>query len=314
MTTVVISTSRVSLGATTGAEHQAKGPFARFRGMNWRAAGHVLAAPLFVATLAAPVTVAIAPDAFAQSRTIRVPGSEQQRLDAATTRLATNPNDIDAARDGAEAAMRLGEYEVALGFLNRAEVLAPSDPAIRAARGSVMTLTGKPRLALQLFAEAERMGGPAATFAVDRGLAHDLLGDQASAQYFYALASRDAPDDEVTRRHAFSLAVAGETAAAEAMLRPLVRAEDPAALRIRAFMLAVAGRGGEAVAMLYAVLPRQLAENIAPYMRSVRSLTPAQQVAAAHLGLFPKMAAADPSVGLQPAGEAFGRPGAGDPR
>lgn len=266
-------------------------------------AASVLAAPL------ACVALAVITPAHAQGRTVRVPdpATDQRLLDDATARLASNASDTQAMRDGAEAAIRLGEFDVALGFLNRAEAVNPGDARIRSTRGTVFLHLGRPRLALPLFAEAERMGARASDFAADRGLAHDLLGDQSSAQYFYAIANRVSPDLEVTRRHAFSLAVGGDHASAERMLQPLLKADDPAAWRIRAFMLAVAGRGAEAAAMLYAVLPRQLADNLAPYMRSVPRLTPGQQVAAAHLGIFPvdnsMMAGSDRLV---PSGQPFG--------
>lgn len=246
---------------------------------------------------------------LAQSRTVHVndPAQDQRMLDDATMRLARDADDLDAMRDGAKAALQLGEYDVALGFLNRAEAVQPADPEIRSLRGSVMVRLGMPRLALPLFAEAERMGARPAQFAADRGLAHDLLGDQTSAQYYYAIAQRVEPDAEVTRRHAFSLAVAGDRDGAERMLQPLLQANDAGAWRIRAFVLAVSGRAGEAVGLLYAVLPRQLADNLAPYMRSVARLRPEQQVAAAHLGIFPSdisvMAGADRLV---PSGRAFG--------
>ena len=269
-----------------------------------RAAG--LLAALLVLVGFGPVGAATA---NAQSRTIWVEdaASDQRLLDDATMRIARDANDVAAMREGAGAAMRLGEYDVALGFLNRAETVRPGDPALRALRGSVMVRLGMPRLALPLFAEAERLGGRPADFAADRGLAHDLLGDQTSAQYYYAIANRVTADPETTRRHAFSLAVAGDRAGAERMLQPMLQANDPAAWRIRAFVLAVSGRAGEAVGLLYAVLPRQLADNLAPYMRSVARLRPEQQVAAAHLGIFPSdfsaMAGADRLV---PSGRAFG--------
>ncbi len=292
-----ISTSRASsVATTTGAD---LGP----KGLTCLRAAGLLAA---LAVLVAPVS---AVPAKAQGRTIIVsdPAADQRLLDEATARLADNAGDTQAMRDGASAAIRLGEYEVALGFLNRAEVAAPGDPFVQAARGTVMVHLGQPRMALPMFAQAERLGAPPVDFAADRGLAHDLLGDQPSAQYYYAIANRIAPDPDVTRRHAFSLAVAGQRDAAERMLQPLLQADDPAAWRIRAFMLAVSGRSAEAVSLLYAVLPRQLADNLAPYMRSIPRLAPGQQVAAAHLGIFPSEISVMPDGDrLVPAGRPFG--------
>ena len=292
-----ISTSRASsVATTTGADF---GP----QGLRCLRAAGLLAA---LAVLGAPVGAVLA---SAQGRTIIVsdPAADQRLLDMATARLAEDAGDTQAMRDGAEAAIRLGEYEVALGFLNRAEVAAPRDPFVQAARATVMVHLGQPRMALPMFAQAERLGARAVDFAADRGLAHDLLGDQPSAQYYYAIANRMAPDPEVTRRHAFSLAVAGQRETAERMLEPLLQADDPAAWRIRAFMLAVSGRGAEAVALLYAVLPRQLADNLAPYMRSIPRLAPGQQAAAAHLGIFPsEISVVQGADRLVPSGRPFG--------
>ena len=292
-----ISTSLASsVATTTGAE---SGP----KGLKRSRAAGLLAA---LAVLVAPV-VAHAADGQGRSISVSDPAADRRDLDEATARLVDDANDTQAMREGVEAAMRLGEYEVALGFLNRAEIAMPGDPFVQAARGSVMVQLGQPRLALPMFAQAERLGARAVEFAADRGLAHDLLGDQASAQYYYALANRLAPDAEVTRRHAFSLAVAGQRDAAERMLQPLLQADDPAAWRIRAFMLAVSARGAEAVTLLYAVLPRQLADNLAPYMRSVSRLAPGQQVAAAHLGIFPsEISVMQGADRLVPAGRPFG--------
>ena len=290
-----------SVATTTGADDRPKG-LKRSRAAGLLAALAVLVGLILACTVAAP-------PASAQGRSIAVgnPAADQRIMDEATARLVGNASDTQAMRDGAEAAMRLGEYEVALGFLNRAEVAMPGDPFVKAARGSVMVRLGQPLMALPLFAEAERLGGRAVEFAADRGLAHDLLGDQASAQYYYAIANRLAPDPEVTRRHAFSLAVAGQRDAGERMLHPLLQADDAAAWRIRAFMLAVSGRAGEAVALLYAVLPQQLADNLAPYMRSVPRLAPGQQVAAAHLGIFPsEFSGIGGTDRLVPAGRPFG--------
>lgn len=292
-----ISTFRVSLAATTRGDKTPGEGAQSPRTQEYGAARLGHAAPVRVCAVAvlAALTLAgpAAVPAFAQSRSIAVanPLADKDRLAIAQKRMEADPADVVSMRDAADASIRLGALDDALDYLNRADMVRPGEPPTRALRGSVMVLTGKPRVALALFDEAESGGIDPASLASDRGLAHDLLGDQQSAQFYYAIANAEGPSPEVTMRYAFSLAVSGKTAAAEEMLRPLLTQDDPSAWRIRAFILAVSGRGGEAVAMLYGVVPRPLAESLAPYIRSVASLTPAQQVAAAHLGIFPKLSA-----------------------
>ncbi|WP_239804399.1 tetratricopeptide repeat protein [Croceicoccus hydrothermalis] len=237
-----------------------------------------------------------------------LPGPDQIALKDARGVLLRDPDNLDALRHAAVAAVRLGDPEAALTYVEEAEKHAPTDPVIASVRAAILALRGEPQAALDQFAKAEANGAPVADLSADRALAYDLIGDQPSAQYYYRIAAqflqqRDVPSnnyvaDELIRRHALSLAVGGDFAAGDAVLRPLLERQDLSGWRTRAFMLAISGNEREAVELLGTVLPPELAAQISPYMRVMPKLSNAQQVAAATFGRFPRMdaIAADPQT------------------
>ncbi|MCA1660965.1 MAG: SPOR domain-containing protein [Novosphingobium sp.] len=217
------------------------------------------------------------------------PGSRQ--LNAALNRLAANPRDVAALLDAGHAALSLGDTEAALGFFGRADQLAPGDPRVKSALASAMVRNEDPFAAIPLFEAAERAGARDALLAGERGLAYDLVGDNATAQGFYRQALAAVPGhDEIARRLALSLAIAGDRAGSEAALHPQIRRNDRAAWRTRAFALAILGETEEAVRIANATMPRDLAAALIPYLRYMGRLTPAQQAAAANFGHFPRAA------------------------
>lgn len=222
-----------------------------------------------------------------------LPSNNERALRDARERLMRDPADIAALRDATQAAMRLGDVDTAASYAKRAQQLAPGDPVITAARGAVEIHRGRPREGLLLFGQADQMGAPTEAFMADRALGYDLVGDQPSAQYYYALATRATHDDEVLRRYALSLAIVGDYATGDAMLRPLLNVQDRAAWRMHAFMLAIDGRASEAQGVLERILPQEMAAELAPYMIAMPTLSRAQQAAAANLGLFPSLQGAN---------------------
>jgi hypothetical protein len=72
------------------------------------------------------------------------------------------------------------------------------------------------------------------------------------------------------------------------VLSPQLRQQDQSAWRTRAFALAILGQTEEAVTIARTVLPADIATGIAPYLRYMPRLTPAQQAAAANFGAFPR--------------------------
>lgn len=155
--------------------------------------------------------------------------------------------------------------------------------------GAVSVANGEPQAALPYFQRAQQLGLSVASFACDRGLAYDLLGQQAKAQsdYRLALGSRDA--DEARRRLALSLAISGDRSGALQMLAPLSAKGDAGVARIRAFVLALSGDPNSAITAINAVMPGSAA-NVAPFLQRLPGLSAGQKAAAVNLGIFPDSA------------------------
>lgn len=226
-----------------------------------------------------------------------LPSKDAERLRTALGKLGRDPRDVEALIDAGDAARGLGDYAAAKGFYQRADEAAPGNARAKAGLARVLTLDDDPVAAIAMFAQAEKAGAPASSIAADRGLAYDLVGDNAAAQRSYAAAIGTDADDEVRMRLAVSQAIAGDEAAADATLMPLLRKQDKPAWRTRAFVQAIGGDTNKAVQTANAILPSQLAQNIAPYLRYMPRLTRAQQAAAANLGRFPRAS----EIGTDPA-------------
>ena len=216
------------------------------------------------------------------------PSADTRTLNAALARLGRDPRDIAALIDAGDAARKLGDFDAAIGFYRRADAISTGNPRIKAGLASALMLGGDPVAAIPAFAEAERAGARAQAIASDRGLAYDLVGDNATAQQYYATILAGSGDDDLRMRLAISQAIAGDGDAAEQTLMPLLRKQDKPGWRTRAFTLAIVGETKEAVDLAQRILPAKLAENVAPYLRYMPRLTKAQQAAAANLGRFPR--------------------------
>jgi tetratricopeptide (TPR) repeat protein len=257
-----------------------------------------------------------------------IPSAESRTLNAALARVASNPRDSGALVDAGNAALAMNDVEAAIGFFSRAEQVAPGDPRAKAGLAGAYVRNEDPFTAIRLFDEAERAGPLASPLLADRGLAYDLVGDNATAQRYYRQAGP--ANDEALRRLALSLAISGDKRGSEAALSPLMTRQDKSAWRTRAFSLAILGEEAQAVQIANATMPATLASGISPYLRYMRQLTRAQQAAAANLGHFPRASEigrddprfaqyAPPSprkpvtgadAGLIPTGEALGASGA----
>ncbi|MEI6642377.1 MAG: SPOR domain-containing protein [Novosphingobium sp.] len=256
--------------------------------------------------------------------------SPSRTLNTALARLARDPRDMAALVDAGGAALDLGDTDAAIGFLTRAEQVAPGSGGVRARIGVAMLRAGQPFEAIHWFDLADETGFPRAEMATERGLAYDLIGDNTAAQRHYQLALAAGPNDEASRRYSISLVIAGDRRGAELVLQPLLERQDRGAWRVRTFIMAIAGQSDEAEGIARATMPADLATAIAPYLRYMPRLTPAQQAAAANLGRFPRAADIgrdDPQVvqyalahpraprvdaGLVPQGEALGARGRDD--
>lgn len=216
--------------------------------------------------------------------------SPSRELNAALARLASDPRNVPALTDAAEAALKLGDSDAAIGFLSRASEAQPTNTRSKVLLGKAYLVAENPVDAIRAFDDAERAGADTFAMAGDRALAYDLVGDNARAQRWYQVAASRGGDDELTRRHALSLAISGDRRGAEALIAPLIARQDRATWRTRTFVMAVTGGPDEAVAVAYASMPQELAASIAPYLRYMPRLTPAQQAAAANFGRFPRAA------------------------
>ena len=265
------------------------------RAPGFSASGLKLSLVLLV-TAAAPAAFAQADDDPDAIPTVSRPvvqstgPSPTRELNAALARLAADPRNVQALHDAAEAALRLGDSDAALGFLTRATELEPGSLRSKVLMGKAYLVAENPVEAVRAFDEAERAGADTFAMAADRALAYDLVGDNGRAQRWYPVALSQKQDDEVTRRYALSLAISGDRRGAEALIAPLINRQDRPTWRTRTFVMAVTGGPDEAVAVAYASMPQDLAAGIAPYLRYMPRLTPAQQAAAANFGRFPRAA------------------------
>lgn len=244
---------------------------------------------LFAAAFAA-ASLGVAAPGHAQPVVQSLPNPAQMRLNDALRTLARDPHSVPALLEAGRASVGLGNLDAALGFFRRAEAVAPADGGVKAGLASVAVRQGQALEALRLFAEAEAAGEAMQVYAAERGLAFDLVGDNAQAQQQYAISLAIGADPEVVRRMAMSQAIAGDQRASEATLLPLLQNSDLAAYRTRAFALAVLGKDDEAVSIAETMLPERISSRLAPYLRYMPRLTRAQQAAAANLGVFPRAA------------------------
>lgn len=219
-----------------------------------------------------------------------LPSPEVQQLNLSLRRLATSPQDLTAMIDAGNAALKLNDLDAARGFFSRAAEQSPGNSQAKMGLAAVLLRIEQPIEALQLFEEAERAGATLGEVHAERGLAYDLVGLNSQAQQSYRAALAIKPSDDVTRRLALSHAMAGDRANFEAVLRPLLDKRDFAAYRTRAFGLAILGDITDASAIAEAVMPRDLASHMTPYLAYMPRLTRAQQAAAANLGIFPRAA------------------------
>lgn len=217
-----------------------------------------------------------------------LPDPASQRLAEALRALAREPRSLSLLVQAGEASLALDDVSAAEGFFKRAQAVDASDGRVKAGMASLLVRQDQPVEALRLFAEAEQTGAPMGPSLGDRGLAYDMVGDNARAQQDYQRALALGPDAAVSRRLALSQAISGNQAGAEATLLPMLQQTDLAAFRTRAFALAIAGKSDEAVSIAQTMLPERISSRLAPYLRFMPRLTRAQQAAAANLGRFPQ--------------------------
>jgi len=226
-------------------------------------------------------------------------------LDRCLRALASDPKDFDSLIGAGKAAVRIGDPEAAAGFFARADEVNPRSPLPQAGMGAVSVANGQPQAAMPYFARALQLGGTVAMIGADRGLAYDLLGMQQQAQSDYRAALGGSDDTEARRRLALSLAISGDRNGALQTLAPLAARGDAASSRIRAFILALTGDANAAMIATDAAMPGSWA-SVAPFLKRLSGLQPAQKAAAVNLGIFPDssgpvLASATPAYPQPPA-------------
>lgn len=205
----------------------------------------------------------------------------------AVRRIAQQPKDSFALADAGYAAIKLGDYDAAFNFFTKANAVRPSDARIKMGLGIAQVRRENPFEALSLFDEALRLGASERSFAMDRALAYDLLGNFERAERDYTMAATLGNSDELTLRHSISLSLSGRKDDADRLLVPMLQRENPEAWRARALMLAARGDPKEAGKIASGFLPEREARRMDGYFRNMARLTVAQQAAAMHFGHFP---------------------------
>ena len=200
--------------------------------------------------------------------------------------LADDPKDFQALIGAGRAALALGDTQAAAGFFARADDVNPRSPLPQAGMGAVQVAKGEPRAALPYFTRAQQLGASQVMLGCDRGLAYDLLGQQAQAQADYRAALSGTESQETRRRLALSLAISGDKTGALTILSPLMAQRDPAAGRARAFVLALTGDPNGAMVAIDAAMPGSWA-RVAPFMQRLPALPAGEKAAAVNLGIFP---------------------------
>jgi len=207
-------------------------------------------------------------------------------LDRCLRALASDPKDFGSLIAAGKAALQIGDAEAAGGFFARADEVNPRSPWPQAGMGAVSVANGQPQAAMPYFTRALQLGATAATIGADRGLAFDLMGQQQQAQADYRAALSGTEGVEARRRLALSLAISGDRSGALQTLAPLAATGDAATTRLRAFILALTGDTNGALAATNAAMPGSGA-SVAPFLRRLAALRPAQKAAAVNLGIFP---------------------------
>lgn len=251
---------------------------------------------VFVCALGLLCLLTVPSSAYAQDSTSRevvqaLPSPQVQRLNRALLELARSPNSVSVLLEAGDASLAVDDLDAAIGFYGNAAEKDPSNPRTKLGLARVYLRSGRPVEALPLLDEAQGAGAVLRDVLGPRALAYDLVGNQQAAQAAYSQAIELSPDDdELRRRLAISQAISGNSSGFEETLAPLIEARDLAAFRARAFGLAILGEQERAEGIVNSVMPPDISARINPYLAYMPRLTPAQQAAAANLGIFPRAA------------------------
>ncbi|MBN8849185.1 MULTISPECIES: SPOR domain-containing protein [unclassified Sphingomonas] len=233
-----------------------------------------LASAAALPALAAPQMVQPLPQA----------GSDADQLAAAMRTVGANPRDLNALIEAGELSLKLGDASGAAALFKRADEIDPMNGRVKAGMARILVQQERPGEALRYFDQAAGYGLDPRSFAGDRGLAYDLIGEQERAQRDYRLALKAGPQDEVQRRYALSLAISGRQEEALKEIEPLLRGGDRGAWRARAFILAMGGDVAGAEKIATTMMPGGMASGLAPFFQRLPSLGSVDKAFAVHFG------------------------------
>ena len=192
----------------------------------------------------------------------------------------SDPKDFETLIGTGKAALEMGDAQAAAGFFARADEVNPRSPLPRPAWARCRSPMATRRRRCPISSGAQ-LGLPLSAFGCDRGLAYDVLGQQAQAQTDYraALSGRDSDETRVSPSVA-------ETATARCRRSRRSPRRQPRG-RVRAFVLALTGDPIPAIRAINAVMPGQSA-GVAPFIQRLPSLTAGQRAAAVRSGDCPR--------------------------
>lgn len=237
--------------------------------------------------LSLALSLAIAPAAAAAQAVVQpLPGTtDADRLAEQIHRLAANPQDLDALVTAGDLSIKLDDTTAAAAFFTRADKIDPRSARVKAGEAALLVRNERPGEALRYFAQAESYGLAPVTFAADRALAYDLIGDQPRAQRDYRLALTRTPGDgETIRRYALSLGISGRKQQALDTLDPLLTKTDRGAWRSRAFVLAMNGDVAGAEHIAQTMMPGGVAQGLRPFFERLPTLDAIDRAFAVHFG------------------------------
>lgn len=238
-----------------------------------------------MSAMAAPALANARQTAPTSGAMVPQPTPDADALAAEMRVLADDPKNLTALLSAGELTLKLGDPTAASVLFARAEKVDPHNARLKADEAAGLVHMERPGEALRLFAEAEKLGADPASFAAERGLAYDLIGQQERAQRDYRLALSKNPDDaETIRRYALSLGISDKRDQALAVIDPLVRRSDHAGWRDRAFILAMTGQPGEAETIAKAMLPDDMAAGLKPFFEDLPGLSDTDKAFAVHFG------------------------------
>lgn len=242
----------------------------------------LIPASLLLAGAAMPLPLA------AQAMVQPLPGTtDADKLADLVRQIGRNPRDVRALVDAGDLSAKLGDTTAAASLYKRASQVDPNNARVQAGIARILVNGEHPGEALRYFNQAERAGLSPATFAGDRGLAFDLIGEQERAQRDYRVALArpgDDDEDEVRRRYALSLGISGRKDEALQQIDALLRKSDRGAWRARAFILAMNGDASGANRIATTMMPAGMGAGLAAFFTRLPTLSPADRAFAVHFG------------------------------